>query len=221
MRFRVLCLLLLVSSLLLSVVGVASVSADLELAYDDGSFESAKVLGYDGEATYDLRQKFVLSDFGQLSLTQGWVRVEAVEVCWLIQVDTVTFDIRLRDEDGTPIIALSGLTSPVGVTPPFWSRYDDVSSKGFTSDSYFYVELIAISGAEYVGLDTGARTHSAWSTDGGGSTWVGDSTGTYGIRVIVTKLGPVPEFSLSIPIVTSIATVAYLAIRKRISRKLE
>jgi len=223
-----LCLLLLVSSLLLSVVGVASVSADFELAYDDGSFETNVILQNYWDTALQrthLRQKFVLSDFPQYTLTQGWVKVEAVEVCWgspTIVIDTVVFDIRLRDGDGTPITALSGLTSPVGVTPPFWSRYDDVSSAGFTSNSYFYVELIAKSGAEYVAADSGQLECSEYSTDENGVAWTQEAVLHYGIRVIVSKLlGPVPEFSLSIPIVASIATVAYLAIRKRISRKLE
>jgi len=224
MRFRALCLLLLVSPLLL----VHPVRADLELGYDDGSFETSVILQnyVDGSGVLHLthlRQKFVLSDFD----LSGTFKVEAVIVCWgspTLMFDTVKFDIRLRDEDDTPITALSGLVSP---STPTWQRYDDVSRAGFTSDSYFYVELIAKAAdalyrAEYVAADSTLKECSEYSTDENGDAWTQEEVLHYGIRVFVSEvLGPVPEFSLSIPIVTSIATVAYLAIRKRISRKLE
>jgi len=227
MRFRALCLLLLVGVLFLSVVGVASVSADLELAYDDGRFDTEVILqNYYDTALHrtHLRQKFVLSDFPWLPKNGYWVK--EVKVCWGDHsgnvLDTVKFDIRLRDEDGIPITVLRDLVSPPSAT---WHIYD-VSGARFISDSYFYVELIAKAAdadyrAEYVAAVSDQPECSEYSTDENGDAWTPEAELHYGIRVFVSKLGPVPELSLSIPIVTSIATVAYLAIRKRISRKLE
>jgi len=222
-RFQVLCLLLLISSLLM----VHAVEADTELRYEDGIFDTEVILQnyVDGSGMLHrthLRQKFVLSDFG---LRDGY-KVDWVKVCWGDHLghvlDTVKFDIRLRDEDGDPITARSGLVSPSSAT---WHSYD-VSRAGFISDSYFYVELIAKAAdvyyrAEYVAAYSGLLECSEYSTDENGDAWTHEEVLHYGIRVFVSKLGPVPEFSLSIPIVTSIATVAYLAIRKRISKKLE
>jgi hypothetical protein len=97
----------------------------------------------------------------------------------------------------------------------------DVSGLGFTVTGDFYIEVHAVVGERVtIYLDSSSNSGRSEHYGSLGNYWYPIEEigfpGELGIRAIVRPPSAgVPEFSLTMPVVTSLATAIYLAIRKR------
>ncbi len=168
-----------VVALVASIIATSEVSAQpVELAYDDGTAETAPGLFLDQE----LRQRFQVGDFS----LSGPKRVVAIKIQWAPQPPRgfiTNASIRLRDvSSDTAVVALSGLASDTAGFVQY-----DVSAANFVSDD-FYVELFVNpggGGGDGVGQDTNAPGSGRWQFNSGPSTPWRNPSGALLIRALV------------------------------------
>ncbi|MEM3626929.1 MAG: hypothetical protein QXZ25_02770 [Candidatus Bathyarchaeia archaeon] len=179
-----------------------SANGPTELQYDDGSAESGETCA----AGPQYSVKF--------SLPPGWTSARIVTAKYYIWLSPASFKAVIYDGDGTELKSLV-------VTPTTTGWFDVPIDPPVEVSGDFYIAIEWTTGYQpLLGIDsTSPDSRSYWRVSPS-QAWTLVKNRDYMIRAVVEQVvAPIPEFSLTIPVATSLTAIIYLAIRKRISRR--
>ena len=240
MRIRVLCLLAVASFLLLSVAGVTQASVNQPPVADAGpdlTGTTSVAMTLDGSSSYDIDGTIVLYewDFESDGVYDFSSATSAVTSYAYTVLGVYTATLRVTDDGGltdtdTTIVAIFNQPPVADADGPYTGTVGipvtlDASGSWDPDDNIILYEWDLDNDGEFDDATGVTATVAFWST---GTYVVGlRVTDEYGDAdmdvaiVTITEANGVPEFPLTLPVLTSLAAALYLALKKRIGKKLE